>query len=220
MLMPQVNRLRRHLGGPRRLRNAALQEVVAHLADATDVHLATGRLPADAARLAIDDFGELAEVGRRLTAALVETAQDHSARRVAAVTAGLLFLWAAVFVAGPGEPWNEYVEPGGSDLNNVLAAGSLAAAGLLAVTGVTVAWLRRQGHVRAAIVHCERAVTRIADGLAVCSVVCLGISIGLRLELAPRSLSPLALVTALAGGLVLVRAARHRTAADFADPMS
>jgi hypothetical protein len=130
------------LRGPSRARNAVLTELRDGLLEALDAHRDAGLAPSDAARAALDEFGEPAEIARAFAPELA----GRQARRTAMALIGtgplVGLLWGSAAAAShllgdparPGPPW---LWPGVPAVVRVV----LAVLALVLVTGVAAGLL-------------------------------------------------------------------------------
>lgn len=88
-----VLRLDRALVGPRRAKRDLLDEVVGHLEDAVDAYAAAGYDGPAAARLALDDFGAVAEVAPAFQSTLAVASSRRTAWTLLVTLLAQPFLW-------------------------------------------------------------------------------------------------------------------------------
>jgi hypothetical protein len=219
VLVAHLKVLRCGLRGPRRLRNALLHEVLADLVDATETYLDCGHGPADAARRATRDFGDPVVAATVLGDTLRDTARDRRARVIGSLAVSQVLLWCAIFLGGSSEPWLERVEPEGVDTSDLVATLGLSCVVAVAALCGVVALLRHGGRITAKAGRSERVLIAGNLTLVGCSAVALACSAGVRVQVAPGSLSASSLV--LTGCAVFVVLARWpwRRLPRMADPL-
>jgi len=138
--------LDRALVGPRRAKRDLLDEVVGHLEDAVDAYSRAGYASAAAARLALADFGSVAEVAPGFQSTLAVAASRRTAWTLLGALSLQPFLWdGGLNLAGRShsrdpDTWvfavlDQAIETGGL---LVLLGSALA----ILVTGVCRRWLR------------------------------------------------------------------------------
>lgn len=135
-----VTALDRELIGPRRVRRELVQEARDHLDDAAAAYCRAGHDRADAERLAVDDFGDLDEIGPAFQTTLAVASSRRTAWMLLAVLSIQPFLW-----DGPLGPHR--ADPDGlfySILDHAVEYGGglmiLTAVALLVATGIGNRW--------------------------------------------------------------------------------
>jgi hypothetical protein len=196
-----------------------LHEVLADLVEATEVYLDSGHDPAGAAGQAVRDFGDPEAAARDFTEALWRTVQSRRIRVIRSLAASQVLLWCAIFLSGSSEPWSERVEPLGIDTADLVATLCLSCAVGVAALHSAATFLRRKDRITGSASGNGRVLTTANFTLMGGSAVALACSAGVRVQVAPNSLSESSLV--LAGCAVLVLLARWpwRRPPRMADPL-
>jgi len=199
------------LRGPSRARHAVLTELRDGLLEALDAHRDAGLAPPDAARAALDEFGEPAEIARAFAPELA----GQQARRTALALIGtgppigLLWVFAAAashllgHPARPGPPWLWPDLPAAIRVVLALLALVLATgvpAGLLAVaaTGRPSRWLPHRPRLAPTAATTLSLAALTADLLLLATVGATALITPGRLAWAPVTMAALASLTRLA----------------------